>query len=257
MFLSGNRAKFGLSVGILALLTSFAVADAASAQGLFDRIFSGLRRSVERPAPPPSAQPFVDPFTSLARALNPPPATRRGTEASVSRGFCVRTCDGHYFPVQAQTDMNAADTCRALCPAAETRVYAGSNIDYATTRDGSRYANLDTAYTFREKIVAGCTCNGKTPFGLAHLDAANDPTLRPGDIVATPTGLVAYNGKGNGGNFTPVKSYAGFGKNTREQLSEIKVRTAPVPALETTSSITPPKPAQAADSVDLIRGQFP
>ena len=38
---------------------------------------------------------------------------------------------------------------------------------------------------YRQKIVEGCTCNGKDSFGLARIDVASDPTLRPGDIVAT------------------------------------------------------------------------
>lgn len=241
-----------IGAGLLGLALLMPIATPASAQGLFDRLFGGFRRQA---APPPSAQPFSDPFTSLARALNPPPATPRG-DANPTRGFCVRTCDGHYFPVQAQANMNAADTCRALCPAADTRVYGGSNIDYAVARDGSRYANLDTAYAFRERVVDKCTCNGKTPFGLARLDAANDPTLRPGDIVVTNAGLVAYSGKGKG-EFTPVQSYAGFGKGTREQLSTIKVRVEPAATPETTSAIEPGKPAQAADNSVFVRGLFP
>ena len=57
--------------------------------------------------------------------------------------------------------------------------------------DGSRYADLDNAFVYRKKLVAGCTCNGRDPFGLARVDVNTDPTLRPGDIVATKTGLVA------------------------------------------------------------------
>jgi hypothetical protein len=240
--LSRRKNSLRIGVGLLGLALLMPMATPASAAGLFERLFGGFRRQV---APPPSAQPFTDPFTSLARALNPPPQASPRGDAGPTRGFCVRSCDGHYFPVQAQANMNAADTCRALCPAAETRVYGGSNIDYAVTRDGNRYANLDTAYVFRERVVDKCTCNGKTPFGLAQLDATNDPTLRPGDIVVANTGLVAYSGRGRG-DFTPVQSYAGFGKSTREQLSTIRIRSEP-PAAETTSAIAP-KPAQAAEN---------
>ena len=58
----------------------------------------------------------------------------------------------------------------------------------STTRspsDGSRYADLDTALLYRKQLVAGSTCNGRDRFGLAHVDVNTDPTLRPGDIVAT------------------------------------------------------------------------
>ena len=152
--------------------------------------------------------------------------------------------------------MNAADTCRSLCPAAETRVYGGSNIDYAVGRDGGRYANLDTALRSASAWSTSCTCNGKTPFGLVQLDAANDPTLRPGDIVVTNTGLVAYSGRGKG-EFTPVQSFAGFGKSMREQLSAIRV-SVPLTAVtaETTSSIGPTKRRRRDNSVDA-RALFP
>ena len=92
-------------------------------------------------------------------------------------------------------------------------------------------------------MVSGCTCNGKNPFGLARLDAASDTTLRPGDIVATKTGLVAYTGSSNSAaNFTPIENYARLSKSTREKLAETKVMphtTGSAPSVETTSSITP------------------
>ena len=43
-------------------------------------------------------------------------------------------------------------------------------------------------------IVPDCTCNGKDALGLVNTPVDDDPTLRPGDIVATNDGLMAYNG---------------------------------------------------------------
>ena len=51
--------------------------------------------------------------------------------------------------------------------------------------NGARYADLDNAFVYRERILDNCTCNGRNSFGLAPIDAASDPTLRPGDIVAS------------------------------------------------------------------------
>lgn len=253
MVTPGRNAIIGLSSGLFAACLSVALIEPASAQGLFEMLFGGLRRAIERPAPP-AANAYSDPFNSFARTTNPDSSAPRG-EANPSRGFCVRTCDGHYFPVRASGSMSAADGCRAMCPAADTRVYSGSNIDYAVARDGSRYANLKNAYAYREKVVDGCTCNGRTPFGLAHIDVSSDPTLRPGDIVATQTGLVAYNGgRGSGGDFTPVQSYAGFPKSVREQLSHVKIMSTPPQSAETTSSIS--KPAQAAENSDQPRSRY-
>jgi hypothetical protein len=58
---------------------------------------------------------------------------------------------------------------------------------------------------YRKQLVANCTCNGKDPFGLTSFDVKNDPTLRPGDIVSTKDGLLAFTGKsGSAAAFTPV-----------------------------------------------------
>jgi hypothetical protein len=41
--------------------------------------------------------------------------------------------------------------------------------------------------------------------GLAPLDVRNDPTLRPGDMVATKDGIATFTGRsGPGASFTPV-----------------------------------------------------
>jgi hypothetical protein len=77
------------------------------------------------------------------------------------------------------------------------------------TRDGARYADLDNAFLYRKQLVANCTCNGKDAFGLAPFDLSSDPTLRPGDIVSTKNGLLAYTGKtARGDSFVPLKPSA-------------------------------------------------
>lgn len=243
-----------LSAGVLTVcLATLLMPGTASAGGILESLFGGLRRAFERPASAPSA--FADPFTSLARAINPPPPLQRA-EGGPARGFCVRTCDGHYFPVQANPGASAAEMCHAFCPASETHVYAGSNIDYATARDGSRYADLGKAYLYRKQSVAGCTCNGRDQFGLAHIDINSDPTLRPGDIVVTRNGLVAFNGGRNkGADFTPVASYPGFAKSYRDQLSAIRIMPpTPGETTETTSTIRPP--AAAAQNDDARNAQL-
>jgi hypothetical protein len=239
MRVSLRKAFNALSAAVLAAgVVTFAAPDTASAEGLFERLFSGFHHSRERSAPAPAA--FADPFTSLARALSPPPPTRQRTESSgPSRGFCVRTCDGRYFPVQASGGASAAEMCHAFCPAAETKVYSGSNIDYATARNGERYADLDTAFLYRKRMVQGCSCNGRDAYGLAHINVAEDPTLKQGDVVMTKNGPVAYSGgKNRTAEFTPVRSYSGFSKSYREMLSALK--------------LMPPNPGAPKDIVSSI-----
>ena len=119
--------------------------------------------------------------------------------------YCVRLCDGHHFPLEHMANAAPIETCRAMCPASKTKVFFGSGIDHAAARDGQRYTDLDSAYAYRDHLIANCTCNGRDAFGLASFDVKRDPTLRPGDIVSTKEGLLAYTGRSaQGATFTPV-----------------------------------------------------
>ena len=96
--------------------------------------------------------------------------------------------------------------------------------------DGSRYADLANAFVYRKQLVAGCTCNGRNPFGLARLDVNSDPTLRRGDVVATKDGMVTFTGtKNNVADFTPVGADRNLPKSTRDKLSDVKIMP-PTPA---------------------------
>lgn len=250
-----KRIFLGVTAALFAGSLAMPVAP-ATAQGLFETIFGGLRRAIS--APPPPAREIADPFTSLFRSFNRPPE-RAIESAEAARGpataFCVRSCDGHYFPVRAHAGMSAAQACSAFCPASETHIYSGSNIDYAVARDGSRYAALKNAYLYRKHLVSGCTCNGRSAFGLAHIDAAEDPTLRPGDVVATEKGLVAFTGAKDSNDktaaFTPVQSYPRFSQGYRDKLSAMKIMPPNAGAPQEITSSIPP--ADARHSAQLER----
>jgi hypothetical protein len=190
----------GFASAKLILLTALATTTVAwpgapaSAQGLFDFLFGGLPRAT-------SASAYADPSRSN-------PFGRRSEQESRSGGavaYCVRLCDGRFFPIQRSSGADPAQACSSFCPAAKTKIFSGSGIDHASARDGTRYADLRTAFTYRERIVPDCTCNGKDFVGLVTTPVPEDPTLRAGDIVATDTGFVMYNGGGKqNAEFTPV-----------------------------------------------------
>jgi hypothetical protein len=188
----------------------------AFAQNLFEALFGGFRRHM--PPPMPRGHSFADPFGYEHR--------RGGDYSGFGHGtlYCVRTCDGRYFPLQRNAGMSPVETCRSFCPAAKTVVFSGSKIDTAVAQNGTRYADLDTAFAYRDKVVEGCSCKGKNTLGLARLDNAADPTLRAGDIVATADGLAMYNGQNRGAEFTPINTAAG---EWARRLSEVKVEPAP------------------------------
>ncbi len=178
-------------------------------------------------APQPSA--FANPFEERPSQAPLPPI---GGSYARSTGHCVRLCDGKHFPVHGRGEMSPSAMCQAFCPASVTKVFFGSQIDRAISMDGERYSELGNAFAYRKKLSSDCTCNGREPAGLAPVDISLDTTLRPGDVVATTTGLVAFSGGRFGGtqaeDFTPVASYPGLTAATRARLGEMKV--APVHA---------------------------
>lgn len=217
------RASTGI---IAAALLTLPTLTPASAAGLFEMLFGGLHRH----SPPPDAQAYAEPSNGIFRA----PERPRGEEGPAS-AYCVRMSDGFYFPVQAHAGVTAAAACQTFCPASQTRLYSGGGIDRAAASDGSRYADLDTAFLYRKELVDGATCNGRDHFGLARIDAKTDPTLRPGDIVATESGLHAVTGmKNRVADFTPIDNDRAVPKSTREKLAGVKImptaapQTAPV-----------------------------
>jgi hypothetical protein len=124
------------------------------------------------------------------------------------QAYCVRTCDGRYFPLQGSDKESRAASCNSFCPASNTEVVYGSSIDSAATTSGKPYSELPNAFRYRSEIVAGCTCNGKDQFGLAPVKVEDDPTIRKGDLVARADGLMvagrSADRRGAALNFTPA-----------------------------------------------------
>jgi len=121
--------------------------------------------------------------------------------------WCVRSCDGRYFPIAGNDTQSRASSCDNLCPASKTELVYGNDIDHAATAGGKPYSELPNAFKYRNELVAGCTCNGKDPAGLASVSIEKDATLRKGDIVAGADGLMIANpGSGRRAevNFTPA-----------------------------------------------------
>jgi hypothetical protein len=198
--------RFGKSKLVLAAIAAGLIVSAAPAQaGIFEQLFGGLSHALRAPERlPDSVRDFAPPFEpGSERAANP------DAERDPSKAFCVRTCDGQFFPVVAHPGLSVAQACSTFCPASQTRVYSGGRIDDAVTQDGSRYTDLPRAFLYRKQSVAGCTCNGRDQFGLTRIDVNSDPTLKAGDVVATPRGMVAFTGRnGATAKFTPARGEA-------------------------------------------------
>ena len=186
----------------MALAASLAMTPAL-AQDFFSTFFRAF--GARRPAPPPLAMPFRD-----GGALMPPRGGLPPLISSESGGqaYCVRSCDGRYFPVTASDKESQVKLCSSLCPATKTNLVYGSNIDQAITESGQPYSELPNAFRYRNEVVSGCSCNGNDSVGLASIKIEDDPTLHSGDIVAEPNGLMVanrtFNRSGVALNFSPI-----------------------------------------------------
>ena len=167
----------GWMIGAAAVLAVVVLAPSARAQDFFSNFFRGFGRS---PAP----------SSSFGDFQQSEPRQRYG---GGGQAYCVRTCDGRYFPIAGTDKESRVAACSSLCPNADTELIYGSPIDNAATENGKPYSKLPNAFKYRNELVAGCTCNGKDPVGLARVEAEKDPTLRSGDIVAGANGLVVAN----------------------------------------------------------------
>jgi hypothetical protein len=221
---------------------------AASAEGLFDMLFGGFKQPQHQA--PPQASFFADPSANAPAA----PPVRTAASGGSGPAFCVRSCDGRYFPL-SRGNASPVQMCQAFCPASPTKVFYGSNIDGATSASGERYPDSENAFAYRKALRADCTCNGRDPAGLAPVDLTLDTSLRSGDVIATTDGLVAYSGIKVGNNqtaeFTPVASYPGLTPEVRARLGEMKV--APVSAETVADDV--PSPAASTPRSVLARGK--
>jgi hypothetical protein len=219
---SANRWGLGAAIAVCIIAT----APTAQARDFFAALFGAFSDNPSlAPAQPQRSEPL--PFASegdlSGRPVEPArPRVSHGSgrygntsDGSASYGgggqaYCVRTCDGRYFPITASDGQSRAASCNSFCPASETKVVYGSSIDHAATENGKPYSDLPNAFRYRNELVAGCTCNGKDQLGLAPVKIENDPTLRKGDIVAGANGLVVAardsDKRGASLNFSPASA---------------------------------------------------
>ena len=185
--------------GIAAVLGVAALAPAAQAEDFFSALFGGFGGGR------PRASSIPLPFANEGRPVVSRAEPRR---YGGGQAYCVRTCDGRYFPLVGADHQSRAASCNSFCPASDTKVVYGGSIDNAATENGKAYSEMPNAFRYRTEMVAGCTCNGKDQIGLAPVNIENDPTLRKGDIVAGANGLlVAGRGADKRGaslNFSPA-----------------------------------------------------
>ncbi len=122
------RRRRKLVAGAALLLCAGALTRPASAEDFFFNLFGGFG------ARPPGPSRIVLPFTNDGAPTEAPRprVTRRAGEVA----WCVRTCDGRYFPITGQDAQGRAASCDRFCPASKTELVYGNDIDHAATANG-------------------------------------------------------------------------------------------------------------------------
>jgi hypothetical protein len=237
----------------LILAAAIAAVDARAEEDLLDFLFGP--DPPERSAPSRgggAVRPRFRPRPSLRRAARPAarPASFRfvrpaaseitpgaGAGAGAGDGFCVRVCDGYFFPLIKSERATRQQSCEYACPSAPMAIYEGSTIEGAHSRKGEPYTRLPTAFQFRDKPTQHCACS-RPDTALAYYQriVRSDPTLRRGDIVIAANGALVYRGPGEGGAFTPLARASFVPGDTRRKLWSV---------LERMSRAAPRKPKRA------------
>ncbi len=168
------------------------------------RRHAGSRRhAYARQAPRAEPQPRSHP--RAARVRGEPERSVYTETASGGRSYCVRECDGYFFPVGLYS--SASDTashqraCGRLCPGARTTLYVmrgGSDKmeDAVAARGGGSYSRLMASLQRKAEGDKDkeCSCHAGQSNESSIEAIYLDPTLRRGDAVMTTHRVEIFHG---------------------------------------------------------------
>lgn len=177
-----------------------------------------------------------------------------GDGASFGSGteFCVRTCDGYFFPLIKSAQQTKQASCEYACPSAPVAYYHGASIESARNLKGEKYTALPTAFKFRERVSQGCACHPPEESQQHSLKiVGNDPTAHSGDIVVGQKGAFVYQGK----QAIPIDRSRQLSAAQRQNIQ--KMTAGPLPTAST-HSFTPlvesAPPAETPGARAIISG---
>jgi hypothetical protein len=266
---SGSRSQFsppGLRAAILAGFAlaaicaagSFSSSDAA-AQNFFEDLFGSFpEHRYQRAYPSAGRQARAKRTRPGWTSAAPPSAARiersryvpaalpeRGLAADQPGGlqsYCVRDCDGYFFPVGVYS--GSADTaahqraCSSLCPGARTTLFILRNgsdkIEDAVAARGGRSAYSRLTASLRRRGETGksesCSCHSGAEESPASA-ILHDPTLRRGDVVMTTHGVEVFRGGGrfpySARDFHPLRQTGDISPSLRRKLTALERASRP------------------------------
>jgi Protein of unknown function (DUF2865) len=212
-----SASRLALAFAVLFLLAPAPV----GAEGLLEFLFG--------PEPTPAPQAPVGPSSGRRKAVGElryakPKVAGSGfaTEPNAG-GFCVRTCDGYFFPLIKSTRATRQQSCELACPSATMEIYDGATIETARNRKGQRYTALPRAFAFRDRASQACACNDpQTAQSRAEQAGENDPTLQSGDVLVETGGAFVYSGS----KLVPLANAAFVSPQLRDRLRALLRRPA-------------------------------
>lgn len=139
-------------------------------------------------------------------------------------GYCVRTCDGYFFPLIKSAKATRQQSCELACPSAPMEIFDGPTIESARNYKGQRYSSLPVAFAFRDRAKSSCACNDpQTSQAFFERTAQDDPTLQSGDIVVEENGAFVY----RGAKLVPLSSASFMPPALRDRLRAMLRRPGP------------------------------
>lgn len=110
--------------------------------------------------------------------------------------MCVRSCDGYYFPISFSTTPDKfaddAQSCSAMCPGAESKLFTYSNPGGGpqdmVSLDGEPYASLSTAFQYRTKLDQACTCRSADNMSPIPAEGQSGSALERSAVLARTPG---------------------------------------------------------------------
>jgi Protein of unknown function (DUF2865) len=126
------RRRWQIAAGAALLVGVAGLSVPAQAGDFFSNLFGGFGARPQAPRPQ-MVLPFGDDGTQPMEAPRPRTAYGGG------QAWCVRSCDGRYFPIAGPDAQSKAASCNSFCPASQTEIVYGNDIDHAATSNGKPY----------------------------------------------------------------------------------------------------------------------
>ncbi len=148
--------------------------------------------------------------------------------------YCVRLCDGFYFPISHGVTSGQfprdAEACRRRCAFADARLFYrprhSRSITAAVDLSGRAYRSLANAFRYRRTMVNGCACQPEPWSEHARWRHRQYRLAQPRTLPASPS---PAGGDEHAGTAQPMVAIAGAYPDDSAASANGSVQPAPTP----------------------------